>query len=68
MESVRREFRRSKVHVIDVRPPHTETGLADHPLAGTAPRMPEGLTPLAVAERIVAAIEQGESVVTADQF
>jgi short-subunit dehydrogenase len=68
MESVRREFRRSKVHVIDVRPPHTETGLADHPLAGTAPRMPEGLTPRAVAERIVAAIEQGESVVTADQF
>jgi cyclic-di-GMP-binding biofilm dispersal mediator protein len=68
MEAVRREFRRSKVHVIDVRPPHTETGLAGHPLAGTAPRMPEGLTPRTVAERIVAAIEVGESVVTADQF
>jgi cyclic-di-GMP-binding biofilm dispersal mediator protein len=68
MESVRREFRRSKVHVIDVRPPHTETGLANHPLDGTAPKMPEGLTPRTVAERIVLAIEQGDSVVTADQF
>lgn len=68
MESVRREFRRSKVHVIDVRPPHTETGLANHPLDGTAPKMPEGLTPRAVADRIVIAIEQGDSVVTADQF
>jgi cyclic-di-GMP-binding biofilm dispersal mediator protein len=68
MESVRREFRRSKVHVVDVRPPHTETGLAGHPLAGTAPRMPEGLTPRSVAERIVLAIEQGDSLVTADRF
>jgi cyclic-di-GMP-binding biofilm dispersal mediator protein len=68
MEAVRREFRRSKVHVIDVRPPHTETGLADRPLAGTAPRMPEGLTPRVVAERIVVAVERGDSVVTADGF
>jgi short-subunit dehydrogenase len=67
MEAVRREFRRSKVTVIDVRPPHTETGLAGHPLEGTAPKMPEGLAPRTVAERIVVAIEQGESVVTADQ-
>jgi short-subunit dehydrogenase len=68
MEAVRRELRRSKVQVIDVRPPHTETGLADHPLAGTAPRMPVGLTPRAVAERIVVAVERGDNVVTADQF
>jgi short-subunit dehydrogenase len=68
LESVRREFRRSKVHVIDVRPPHTETGLATHPLDGTAPKMPQGLTPRTVAERIVLAIEQNDSVVTADQF
>jgi short-subunit dehydrogenase len=68
VEAVRREFRRSKVTVIDVRPPHTETGLAGHPLEGTAPKMPEGLAPRTVAERIVVAIEQGESVVTADQF
>ena len=37
-EAIRREFRRGKVAVIDVRPPHTETGLATRPLAGEAPR------------------------------
>jgi short-subunit dehydrogenase len=56
-----RELRRMKVSVIDARPPHTETGLADRPLAGTAPRLPQGLEPRTVARRIVAAIEVGES-------
>jgi short-subunit dehydrogenase len=67
-DAVRREFRKAKVHVVDVRPPHTETGLATHPLAGTAPRMPTGLEPRTVAERIVAAVERGEAVVTAADF
>ena len=67
-DAIRREFRRTKVTVIDVRPPHTETGLATRPLAGTAPTMREGLAPAVVAERIVAAIEAGEPVVTADLF
>ena len=57
--ALRRELRRIGVQVIDVRPPHTETGLASRPLAGTAPKMPSGLDPAAVAERIVAAIEAG---------
>jgi short-subunit dehydrogenase len=43
LDALRREFRRVKVEVIDVRPPHTETGLATRPLAGQAPTMPEGL-------------------------
>ena len=68
MESVRREFRRSKIQVIDARPPHTETGLATRPLHGAAPKMPEGLAPLAVAERIVVAVERGEAVVAAGDF
>jgi short-subunit dehydrogenase len=67
-EAIRREFRRAKVAVTDVRPPHTETGLATRPLAGDAPKMPEGLDPAAVAERIVVAIEQGDTVVTAADF
>jgi hypothetical protein len=57
-----------KVSVIDARPPHTETGLADRPLAGTAPRLPRGLEPADVARRIVAAIEAGESEVGSAQF
>ena len=67
-EAVRREFRRMKVAVIDVRPPHTETGLATRPLAGTAPKMPTGLEPAAVAARVVAAIEQGDTAVASTDF
>jgi len=67
-EAIRREFRRMKVTVIDVRPPHTETGLATRPLAGDAPKMPTGLEPSAVAERIVAAIEQGDAAVASTDF
>ena len=67
-EAIRRELRRAKIQVIDARPPHTETGLATRPLAGVAPKMPEGLSPRAVAVRIVDAIEQAEAVVTADAF
>jgi cyclic-di-GMP-binding biofilm dispersal mediator protein len=68
LEALRREFRRSKVRVIDARPPHTETGLATRPLAGTAPTMPQGLTPAVVAERIVAAVVAGEAVVAPASF
>ncbi len=67
-DAIRREFRRMKVTVIDVRPPHTETGLATRPLAGDAPKMPEGLDPAAVAERIVVAIEQGDTTVASADF
>lgn len=56
------------VLVCDVQPPHTETGLATRPLAGTAPRLPQGLAPRAVAERIIAAIEADEPLVTAADF
>jgi short-subunit dehydrogenase len=67
-EAIRREFRRMKVTVIDVRPPHTETGLATRPPAGVAPTMPTGLEPAAVAERIVVAIERGDSAVASTDF
>ena len=67
-EAIRREFRRMKVTVIDVRPPHTETGLATRPLAGDAPRMPQGLEPAVVAERVMTAIENGDTVVASTDF
>lgn len=67
-EAIRREFRRMKVAVIDVRPPHTETGLATRPLAGVAPTMPTGLEPAVVAERIVTAIERGDTAVASTDF
>lgn len=68
MAALAKEWRRKKITVTDVRPPHTETGLASRPLAGTAPKMPEGLAPTTVAERIVAAIEAGEREVAGADF
>ncbi|WP_059015505.1 SDR family oxidoreductase [Mycobacterium sp. M26] len=54
--AARTEARRRKIRIVDVRPPHTETGLADRAIAGDPPRLPAGLDPDAVAERIVAAL------------
>jgi cyclic-di-GMP-binding biofilm dispersal mediator protein len=56
------------VHVLDARPPHTETGLATRQLAGTAPRMAVGLDPAAVAVRIVDAIVAGDAEVPSSAF
>lgn len=68
LAALAKEWRRNKVLVVDAQPPHTETGLATRPFAGQAPKMPEGITPETVAERIVAAVENGESFVAAEQF
>ncbi len=67
-EALAREARRRKVRVLDARPPHTETGLATRPIAGQAPRMPKGLEPAVVAERIVRAIEADEAVLSSEAF
>lgn len=63
-----RELRRSKVRLLDIRPPHTETGLADRPVYGQSPRLPRGLTPDQVAQRVVAAIVDDEKDVPASAF
>lgn len=62
------EVRRDGVQVIDLRPPHTETGLSGRPLGGEAPRMPRGLDPDVVTARMVQAIVDGESVVRPAEF
>jgi NADP-dependent 3-hydroxy acid dehydrogenase YdfG len=63
-----RELRRVNVRVIDARPPHTETGLATRPILGSSPVLPEGLAPAAVAERIVQAIEVGDTSIPSTAF
>jgi len=63
-----RELRRAGIRLIDVRPPHTETGLADRPLAGAAPRLPQGLQPQAVVQRIVDAVLAGEKDLPSSAF
>jgi cyclic-di-GMP-binding biofilm dispersal mediator protein len=58
--AARIEGRRKKIRVIDARPPHTETGLALRPIAGQAPKLPTGLSPAEVAQRMVRAIVDEE--------
>jgi cyclic-di-GMP-binding biofilm dispersal mediator protein len=67
-EALAREGRRRQVRVLDARPPHTETGLADRPLEGTAPKMPTGLDPVVVADIIVDAIESGATDLPSEAF
>lgn len=63
-----RELRSAGITVTDARPPHTETGLAERPIAGTAPRLREGLQPAVVAARIIAGIRAGEREIAAEAF
>ena len=53
-----RELRRIGVRVLDVRPPHTNTGLHERPLHGSAPRLSEGLDPHEVARAIADALDE----------
>ena len=55
-----REMRRAGIRLLDARPGHTETELSKHPLAGSAPAFPPGMTPEHVVSRIIAAIENDE--------
>lgn len=68
LASVAMEWRRDKIRVIDLRPGHTETGLATRPMFGNAPQMPTGMSPEHVANAIVEAIESGATVVSSSEF
>jgi short-subunit dehydrogenase len=63
-----RELRRQGIHVLDARPPHTETGLATRPIAGAAPSMPHGLDPAEVAATIVDGLAAGRRELPAEAF
>lgn len=63
-----RELRRVGIRLIDARPPHTETGLADRPIFGSTPRLPPGLAPEAVSARVMSAILDDESDLPSTAF
>lgn len=62
------ELRKDRIHVLDARPPHTETGLAGRPIAGVAPNMPSGLDAARVAEIIVEGLAAGRRELPAELF
>jgi cyclic-di-GMP-binding biofilm dispersal mediator protein len=63
-----RELRRRKIDVLDVRPPHTETGLANRAISGAPPSLAEGKNPESVAHRIVQAIQNRERDLASSDF
>lgn len=56
LAALRREVRRDGVTVVDVRPPHLDTDFSEHPLAGTAPELPDAHSAAALAGEVVDAI------------
>ncbi len=67
-DGFRREARRSKIQVLNARPGHTETGLADRALAGSAPKFPTGMSPQHVATVIVDGIAEGQTDLPSSAF
>lgn len=63
-----RELRRRTIRTLDIRLGHCETGLANRSLHGAPPRLPRGVDPDRAAGRIVRAILDGESRLSADDF
>jgi cyclic-di-GMP-binding biofilm dispersal mediator protein len=63
-----RELRRRGVRLVDARPPHTETGLVSRAVTGEPPRLPAGLDPQAVADRLVRALVDGDRDLPAAAF
>lgn len=62
------ELRRKKIHVLDAKPGHTETGLASRALFGTAPNFPTGMSPEHVVKTIMKALEEGKPALTSEEF
>lgn len=62
------EFRRAGIHVLEARPGHTETGLANRALFGQAPTMPAGMTPEHVAQRIIEGVASRVNLLASSDF
>lgn len=63
---LRRELRSRSITVLDVKPPHVDTGLVDRALAGSPPRLPAGHDRAAVVEAVLAGIRDGSREVVLD--
>ncbi|PRY51838.1 short-subunit dehydrogenase [Geodermatophilus tzadiensis] len=63
---LRRELRSRSVAVLDVRPPHVDTGLVDRALAGTPPRLPAGHDRDEVVAAVLDGLREGAREVVLD--
>ncbi|NEM05045.1 SDR family NAD(P)-dependent oxidoreductase [Geodermatophilus normandii] len=63
---LRRELRGRSIGVLDVRPPHVDTGLVDRALAGTPPRLPAGHDLGEVVSAVLDGMRQGAREVVVD--
>jgi short-subunit dehydrogenase len=63
---LRRELRPRRIAVLDVKPPHVDTGLVDRALAGTPPRLPAGFDQQAVVDAVLAGMREGSREVVLD--
>ncbi|MEY4994715.1 MAG: hypothetical protein RLZ65_564 [Actinomycetota bacterium] len=68
LEALKREWRRDGIRVLSANPGHTETGLADRAIQGTAPAFPQGMRAQHVAKRIVSAIAEDEKELPSQAF
>lgn len=62
------ELRRKKIQVLDAKPGHTETGLANRAIFGQAPAFPQGMTAEHVVGTILKALAEGKTSLSSSEF
>lgn len=63
---LRRELRPRSITVLDVKPPHIDTGLVDRALAGEPPRLPRGHDRSELVEAVLEGLREGGREVVFD--
>ena len=56
LTALRHERRRARTVVLDVRPPHLDTGFETRAIAGEPPRLPEAVPAAELVPRVIAAL------------
>ena len=63
---LRRELRPRSITVLDVKPPHIDTGLVDRALAGDPPRLPQGHDRSELVEAVLEGVREGNREIVLD--
>jgi cyclic-di-GMP-binding biofilm dispersal mediator protein len=68
LQTIAKEWRRYKIKVTEARLGHTETGLANRAIFGTAPAMPTGLDPDQVVDLMLTAVLEKKPIINSVDF